>query len=110
MESYLVKLARIATAQERLAAKRYREMHKAQLNRKAKKRRRMIAAGVVLPKTRVGTAAGGYSFVVTGGPQARTSEAELGSAARGPADGGWSTTLGRHTVLDNDGAWQTRMR
>lgn len=59
----LVKEARISTQQEKSRAKIYRMANKAKIARSAKRRRRRQKGGMQLKRKRVGSAAGGYSFI-----------------------------------------------
>ena len=61
------KTARITTGQERAKMRQYRLKNKATLARKARKRKRQLDMGLRRQKSRVGTAAGGYSFIDKGG-------------------------------------------
>lgn len=61
---FIEKNARKSTAQEKARAKQYRMRNKHEISRKAKIRRRKIKSGQHIQKARVGSAAGGYSFVM----------------------------------------------
>lgn len=65
------KQAKISTQAERVRARSYRIANKERLRRAAKKRRRELQIGKRLARKRIGTAAGGYSFVMDagGGPK-----------------------------------------
>ena len=62
----LAKEAEITSIQDRTKAKLYRQTHKPQLDIKAKKRKNKQKAGLISKKKRIGTAAGGYTFVDMG--------------------------------------------
>jgi hypothetical protein len=68
----LQKAARLATPHEKEKARRYRASHKTEIARKAKIRQIKTKAGAHLPRKRMGTAAGGYSF---GAPVRKSSRA-----------------------------------
>ena len=63
--SRLSKLARVSTSQEREKSRQYRQQNRAKVRLAAKRRKRRQDAGIQLKKSRVGTAAGGYSFVMS---------------------------------------------
>lgn len=58
----LQKAARLATPAEKERSRRYRAAHRTEISRKAKIRHIKTKAGVHMPRKRLGTAAGGYSF------------------------------------------------
>ncbi len=60
---FLEKVAKLSTQREKSRAKQYRLRNKAKIQLAAQKRKRAIQAGSHRVKKRVGTAAGGYSFV-----------------------------------------------
>lgn len=60
---FIEKIARISTQREKSQAKQYRMRNKAKIQLAAQKRKRAIQAGSHRVKKRVGSAAGGYSFV-----------------------------------------------
>jgi acyl carrier protein len=61
------KEAKITSMSQRSSMKTYRNKNKAQLAMKAKMRRKRIQQGSHIQKNRMGSAAGGYSFVASGG-------------------------------------------
>jgi hypothetical protein len=58
------KVAKITTQQERTRMRAYRIANKEKLRRSAKRRRRELKTGRRIARKRLGTAAGGYSFMV----------------------------------------------
>lgn len=62
----MTKEAKITSIEERTKSKLYRQTHKAQLDIKAKKLKAKQKAGIVSKKKRIGTAAGGYTFIDMG--------------------------------------------
>lgn len=65
-EESLIKEARLSTPAEKAKMRQYRQKNKAQLAMKAKRRSREQKQGVRRKKKRIGTAAGGYSFIDEG--------------------------------------------
>jgi len=68
----MIKVARLSTARERERSRLYRQQNKAKVRLARKKRERLQRSGAKLKKSRIGSAAGGYSFVMaspqTSGP------------------------------------------
>jgi len=65
------KRAAITSQQDRAKMKQYRLANKQKLRRAAKKRRMLISKGQKLKMKRVGSAAGGYSYVMDAGSMKR---------------------------------------
>jgi hypothetical protein len=63
----LSKEAKLSSPQEKARARIYRLQHAVALKRKAKKRRRLIKQGIKRAQKRIGSAAGGYSFIPSAG-------------------------------------------
>lgn len=81
----LEKTARLSTAKEKAQSRQYRMRNKAALARKAKIRSMKTKAGIHKVKQRVGTAAGGYSFVQKPGGGLQT--ASQGSVSHATSGG-----------------------
>lgn len=81
LENLIEKIAKISSPQEKAQMRAYYVQNKAQIARKARKRRRRQKMGIQRKKTRTGTAGGGYSFILspTSGPSLRTSSPSSGS-------------------------------
>jgi hypothetical protein len=62
----LLKIAKISTQAEREKSRQWRMKNKEKAKRYAKRIKRQIKQGVRIPMKRVGSAAGGYSFVAQG--------------------------------------------
>jgi hypothetical protein len=67
MEIQLSKEAKLSTPQEKARARTYRLQNAVSLKRKSKKRRKLLKSGIKRAQKRVGTAAGGYSFIPSAG-------------------------------------------
>lgn len=61
------KEAKLSTPQEKARARTYRLQNAVALKRKAKKRRKLLKQGIKRSQKRIGTAAGGYSFIPSAG-------------------------------------------
>jgi hypothetical protein len=62
----LLKVAATTSPDKRMKDRAYRAANKEKVKRSARRRKRMQAAGLKLKTTRIGTGAGGYTFVVQG--------------------------------------------
>lgn len=67
LELGMSKEAKLSSPQEKARARIYRLQNAVALKRKAKKRRRLIKQGIKRSQKRIGSAAGGYSFIPSAG-------------------------------------------
>ena len=67
-QELLTKEAKLTTPEQRAKMKQYRQKNKAKLSMKAKRRKQKEQQGAKRKKKRIGTAAGGYTFVEQGAP------------------------------------------
>ncbi len=88
--SIMEKNARITTQAERIRMKQYRMKNKAKLRRKARIRRRKEKSGMRRRKKRVGTAAGGYTFITAPPktPKSKRTSTKSPAQPRLPQDSG----------------------
>jgi len=96
----MIKVARLSTARERERSRMYRQQNKAKVRLARKKRERLQRSGAKLKKSRIGSAAGGYSFVMAS-PQTSGSSSGGVSPPRMQATGRQQFPVevaSRHTV------------
>lgn len=94
------KEAQITSIQDKTKAKLYRQTHKTELDIKAKKRKNKQKAGIISKKKRIGTAAGGYTFVDMGTtPKTITLDSSMQPVAYSPMSKFPTIKLGSDTYF-----------